>query len=211
MTTKIAITDDHVMVLKGIASMLESTPELDVVGLYENATQTLERIGEDRPDVLLLDINLPDENGIDLSKQLLKAYPDLKIIVLTNFEDMSFVKRMLKNGVHGYLLKNTDKLELITAMKTVLSGELFLQKDIQKQLLNQTSKSTIYNGLKPNLTRREHDVLVAISEELTTQEISEKLFISPKTVETHRMNIMSKLGAKNSVGIIKIAMEKQLL
>ncbi len=211
MTTKIAITDDHVMVLKGIASMLESTPELDVVGLYENATQTLERIGEDRPDVLLLDINLPDENGIDLSKQLLKAYPDLKIIVLTNFEDMSFVKRMLKNGVHGYLLKNTDKLELITAMKTVLSGELFLQKDIQKQLLNQTSKSTIDNGLKPNLTRREHDVLVAISEELTTQEISEKLFISPKTVETHRMNIMSKLGAKNSVGIIKIAMEKQLL
>ncbi len=211
MTTKIAITDDHVMVLKGIASMLESTPELDVVGLYENATQTLERIGEDSPDVLLLDINLPDENGIDLSKQLLKAYPDLKIIVLTNFEDMSFVKRMLKNGVHGYLLKNTDKLELITAMKTVLSGELFLQKDIQKQLLNQTSKSTIDNGLKPNLTRREHDVLVAISEELTTQEISEKLFISPKTVETHRMNIMSKLGAKNSVGIIKIAMEKQLL
>ncbi|MBC3759247.1 response regulator transcription factor [Hyunsoonleella sp. SJ7] len=211
MTTKIAITDDHVMVLKGIASMLEGTTQLKVVGLYENASQTLENIGADQPDVLLLDINLPDINGIDLSKQLLKSYPDLKIIALTNFEDTSFVKRMLKNGVHGYLLKNTDKLELVTAMKTVLSGELFLQKDIQQQLLNQTSKSTIDNALKPNLTRREHDVLVAISEELTTQEISEKLFISPKTVETHRMNIMSKLGAKNSVGIIKIAMEKQLL
>lgn len=199
------------MVLKGIASMLENTPELDVVGLYENASQTMENIGADKPDVLLLDINLPDINGIDLSKQLLKSYPDLKIIALTNFEDTSFVKRMLKNGVHGYLLKNTDKLELITAMKTVLSGELFLQKDIQQQLINQTSKSTIDNGLKPNLTRREHDVLVAISEELTTQEISEKLFISPKTVETHRMNIMSKLGAKNSVGMIKIAIEKELL
>lgn len=211
MITKIAITDDHVMVLKGIASMLENTPELDVVGLYENASQTMENIGADKPDVLLLDINLPDINGIDLSKQLLKSYPDLKIIALTNFEDTSFVKRMLKNGVHGYLLKNTDKLELITAMKTVLSGELFLQKDIQQQLINQTSKSTIDNGLKPNLTRREHDVLVAISEELTTQEISEKLFISPKTVETHRMNIMSKLGAKNSVGMIKIAIEKELL
>ncbi|MFD2726688.1 response regulator [Hyunsoonleella rubra] len=211
MITKIAITDDHVMVLKGIASMLEGTPELKIVGLYENASQTLEKVGVDQPDVLLLDINLPDINGIDLSKQLLKSYPDLKIIALTNFEDTSFVKRMLKNGVHGYLLKNTDKLELITAMKTVLSGELFLQKDIQQQLLNQTSKSTLDNGLKPNLTRREQDVLVAISEELTTQEISEKLFISPKTVETHRMNIMSKLGAKNSVGIIKIAMEKQLL
>lgn len=199
------------MVLQGIASMLSDTPELDVVGLYNNAQETLDNIEKDHPDILFLDINLPDINGIDLSKRLLKNYPELKIIALTNFEDISFVKRMLKNGVHGYLLKNTDKLELIKAMKTVLSGELFVQKDIQNKLLTQSTQTTVDNGLKPNLTRREHDVLVAISEELTTQEISEKLFISPKTVETHRMNIMSKLGAKNSVGIIKIAIEKQLL
>jgi len=211
MIIKIAITDDHKMVLKGITSMLQNTTDLQVVGTYENAKQTLDNIESDKPDVLLLDINLPDINGIDLSKKLLKTNPDLKIIALTNFEDISFVKRMLKNGVHGYLLKNTDKIELITAMKTVLSGELFLQKDIQLQLLSQTKKKISNNGLKPNLTRREHDVLVGISEELTTLQISEKLFISPKTVETHRMNIMSKLGAKNSVGIVKIAMEKQLL
>ena len=118
---------------------------------------------------------------------------------------------MLKNGAHGYLLKNTDKLEILEALKTVLSGELYIQKDIQKKLLNQTTNKKVGNGLKPNLTRREQDVLVAISEELTTQQISEKLFISVKTVETHRMNIMSKLGAKNSVGIMKIAIEKELL
>ena len=118
---------------------------------------------------------------------------------------------MLKNGVHGYLLKNTDKLEIVKALKTVLSGELFLQSDIQRRLLTQTKKVSTHHQLKPKLTRREHDVLVAIAEELTTQQISEKLFISPKTVETHRMNIMSKLGAKNSVGIVKIAMEKELL
>jgi len=211
MIIKIAITDDHKMVLKGITSMLQDTPDLQVVGAYENAQQTLTHIEGDAPDVLLLDINLPDINGIDLSKKLLKLNPDLKIIALTNFEDISFVKRMLKNGVHGYLLKNTDKLELVKAFKTVLSGELFLPKDIQLRLLSQTTKKTNNNGLIPKLTRREHDVLVAISEELTTQQISEKLFISPKTVETHRMNIMSKLGAKNSVGIIKIAMEKQIL
>lgn len=211
MITKIAITDDHRMVLKGIAAMLKDTKDIQVVGMYENTKETLENINKDAPDVLLLDINLPDINGIDLSKTLLKTYPELKIIALTNFEDISFVKRMLKNGVHGYLLKNTDKLELITAFKTVLSGELFLQKNIQSSLLSHTATKTADNGLKPNLTRREHDVLVAISEELTTQQISEKLFISPKTVETHRMNIMSKLGAKNSVGIIKIAMEKQIL
>jgi DNA-binding NarL/FixJ family response regulator len=211
MKIKIAITDDHVMVLQGIVAMLQDTVELQIVGTYENAKQTIENIEIDKPDVLLLDINLPDINGIDLSKQLLKIQPNLKIIALTNFEDISFVKRMLKNGVLGYLLKNTDKLELITAIKSVLMEELYLQKDIRKQLLNQTEKKSVDNGLKPNLTRREMDVLIGISEELTTQEISEKLFISPKTVETHRMNIMSKLGAKNSVGVVKIAIENQLL
>ncbi|WP_109853171.1 response regulator transcription factor [Aquimarina sp. AU58] len=211
MITKIAITDDHVMVLNGIVSMLETTPEIEITGVYENAEITITNLALQLPDVLLLDINLPDINGIDLSKQLLKSYPELKIIALTNFEDITFVKRMLKNGVHGYLLKNTDKLELISAIKTVLSGELYLQKDIHSKLLKQSIKSKNCNGLKPNLTRREKDVLIAIYEELTTQQISEKLFISVKTVETHRMNLMSKLGAKNSVGIIKIAIEKQLL
>ncbi len=211
MTTKIAITDDHVLVLKGIVSMLDSVPELRIVGTYKDANETLENIVRDLPDVLLLDINLPDVNGIDLAKLLLRKHTGLKIIALTNFEDMSFVKRMLKHGVHGYLLKNTDKLELLEALKTVLSGEVYLQKDIHKRLISQSPKKITDNGLRPKLTRREQEVLIAISEELTTQQISEKLFISPKTVETHRMNIMSKLGAKNSVGIIKIAIEKELL
>ncbi len=211
MITKIAITDDHTMVLQGIKSMLNNTNEIKVIATYKNAQETLEGLQKLLPHILLLDINLPDINGIDLSKKLLKAYPELKIIALTNFEDLSFVKRMLKIGVSGYLLKNTDKIELLKAFKTVLSGELYLQKDIKERLINQKERPTTHNGLQIKLTRREHDVLVAISEELTTQQISEKLFISPKTVETHRMNIMSKLGAKNSVGIIKIAIERELL
>ena len=208
---KLAITDDHKMVLRGIESMLKGTREIQVVGTYENADETIKHIEKDKPDVLLLDINLPDINGIDLCKQLVKKYPELKIIALTNFDDISFTKRMLKSGAHGYLLKNTDKLEILEALKMVLSGELYIQKNIQKRLLNQKLTKTVHNGLQPNLTRREQDVLLAISEELTTHQIAEKLFISVKTVETHRMNIMSKLGAKNSVGIIKIAIEKELL
>ncbi|MAX70728.1 MAG: DNA-binding response regulator [Flavobacteriaceae bacterium] len=211
MTTNIAITDDHEMVLRGIETMLNNTAEIKVIATYTNAKETIEGLKNDYPDVLLLDINLPDINGIDLSKQLLKTHKDLKIIALTNFDDMSFVKRMFKNGIHGYLLKNADKLELVTALKTVLSGELYIQKSINERLLNQTKSKPFDNGLNIKLTRREREVLIAISEELTTQQISEKLFISPKTVETHRMNIMSKLGAKNSVGMIKIAMERQLL
>ena len=103
------------MVLKGIETMMGNTSEVLVVATYANAQETIDGLKKDNPDVLLLDINLPDINGIDLSKQLLKAYPELKIIALTNFEDISFVKRMLKNGVHGYLLKNTDKIELVEA------------------------------------------------------------------------------------------------
>lgn len=211
MKTKIAITDDHRMVLKGIVAMLENTSEIKIVGTYENAEETIKNLSQNLPDVLLLDINLPDMNGIDLSKILLKKHPDLKIIALTNFEDISFVKRMLKNGVQGYLLKNTDRQELLEAIKVVLSGEQYLHKDIKKKLLYQSTNKKTPNTLVVNLTRREKEVLQAIYEELTTQEISEKLFISPKTVETHRMNIMSKLGAKNSVGIIKVAIEKELL
>jgi len=211
MTTRIAITDDHEMVLKGIETMLLDTEEINVVGTYKDANDTLKNIIKDAPDVLLLDINLPDINGIDLCKQLLKNNPDLKIIALTNFDETSFVKRILTNGAQGYLLKNTDKNELLEAIKTVFSGEQYLQRDIQKKLLFQAVGKTTNSTLLIKLTRREKEVLQAISEELTTKEISEKLFISPKTVETHRMNLMSKLGAKNSVGIIKIAIEKQLL
>ncbi|MEY8848276.1 response regulator [Psychroserpens sp. XS_ASV72] len=211
MKTRIAITDDHKMVLKGIESMLESASDLEVIQTFENAQHTLDGLKKQLPDVLLLDINLPDISGIDLSKHILKLYPNLKIIALTNFEDISFVKQMLKNGVQGYLLKNTDKQELVEAISTVLSGNLYVQKSVNDRLLNQFSSKPISNGLHIKLTRREQEVLMAISEELTTQEISEKLFISPKTVETHRMNIMSKLGAKNSVGIIKNAIEKGLL
>jgi len=211
MTTRIAITDDHEMVLKGIETMLLDTEDINVVGTYKDAKETLENITKDAPDVLLLDINLPDINGIDLCKQLLKNNPVLKIIALTNFDETSFVKRILTNGAQGYLLKNTDKNELLEAIKTVVSGEQYLQRDIQKKLLFQAVGKTTNSTLLIKLTRREKEVLQAISEELTTKEISEKLFISPKTVETHRMNLMSKLGAKNSVGIIKVAIEKQLL
>ena len=211
MTTKIAITDDHSLVLKGIESMLSDTDEIQVVGLYQNGQQTLDTIKDDAPDVLLLDINLPDTDGIDLCKRILKILPDIKIIALTNFEEISFVKRMLGNGAHGYLLKNTEKTELIKALKTVLEGGQYLQKDIQEKLMSHALGQKKKIGYIPKLTRREREVLEAIAEELTTQEISEKLFISVKTVETHRMNLMSKFGTKNSVGLIKTALEKGLI
>lgn len=211
MITKIAITDDHVLVLKGIKAMLTDTAGIEVVGTYETAQQTLDCIQDDSPDILLLDINLPDVDGIELCKTLIKQQPDLKVLALTNFEQISFVKKMLGNGASGYLLKNTQKAELIEALKTVLEGGQYLQKKIEKKLLSHALGQRKTNEFMPNLTRREQEVLEAIAEEFTTQEISEKLFISVKTVETHRMNLMSKLGARNSVGLIKTALKKGLI
>ena len=211
MKIKVAITDDHRLVLEGIQSMLDGLDGISVVGTYKDAAETIKHISKDKPDVLLLDINLPDINGIDLCKKLLKKDKNLKILALTNFDESSFVRRILNNGAHGYLLKNTDKPELLEAIKKVLQGEQFIQADIKTKLLNRALGKKSSTSLTPKLTRREHEVLVAISEELTTQEIAKKLFISPKTVESHRMNLMTKLGAKNSIGIIKNAIAKDIL
>ena len=211
MTIKVSITDDHFVVLKGIQSLLADEKHIEVISIQENGQSTLDAIEIAQPDILLLDINLPDINGIVLTKTITKLYPSVRIIALTNHEDVSFVKRMLDHGAYGYLLKNAHKKELLEAINTVVNGEKYLQESIKKKILNQSLGRQEDAAFQPKLTRRETEVLKSIYEELTTQEISEKLFISPKTVEAHRMNIMSKLGAKNSVGIIKIAIEKQLL
>lgn len=211
MTIKVSITDDHFVVLKGIEFLLEDEEHIEVISIQENGQSTLDALVQTQPDILFLDINLPDINGIVLTKTITKLYPKVRIIALTNHEDVSFVKRMLDHGAYGYLLKNAHKEELLQAIDTVYKGEKYLQESIKKKILNQSLGRQEDAAFQPKLTRRETEVLKAISEELTTQEISEKLFISPKTVEAHRMNIMSKLGAKNSVGIIKIAIEKQLL
>lgn len=211
MPIKVSITDDHLMVLKGLEALLNDVKHMTIVSTQENAQQTLELVETQAIDVLLLDINLPDINGIELTKQLLSINRELKIIALTNFEDISFVKRIIANGAKGYLLKNTHKEELIQAIEAVNNGEQYLQKKLKEKILNQSLGQIENSALRPKLTRREKEVLQCIADELTTKEISEKLFISAKTVESHRANLMSKLGAKNSVGIVKIAIQKQLL
>ena len=208
---KVAIIDDHPMVLKGIESMLEDNSEITIVASCDRIANLLEEFSSVIPDVLLLDINLPDGSGLDLAKELHHSYPNLKIIGLSNFSEPGFIKSMLRNGAKGYLLKNTGKQELQEAIKTVYDGTLYLPRTVKDILLSDSIGTPPKNTFIPKLTRREKEVLELVAREHTNHEIAEKLFISTKTVESHRYNLLQKLGARNTAGLIKSAMEKGLI
>lgn len=207
---QIAITDDHTIVIEGIKNMLKSNKEIEVLQSFENLKGTFENLN-DSIEVLLLDINLPDGNGINACKELLEKYKDLKIIALTNFEDSIFIKQILKNGAMGYLLKNTSKTELTEAIKEVNNGNRYLPKKISDILLNDSIGIEQSSYFIPKLTSREKEILALIIKEYTTDEIANELFVSNKTVESHRSNLMQKLGVKNSAGLVRVAFEKGLL
>ncbi len=208
---KVSILDDHQMVLRGIETMLEDVDEIKIIAAYGLGMELLDNIANNLPDVLLLDINLPDSNGLDLCKKLTLMYPNVGIIGLSNFSDTSFVKNMMRNGAKGYLLKNTDRKELIIAIRMVDKGNIYLPQNIQEILLNESIGNTVHNTFIPKLTRREKEVLNLIAKEHINQEIAELLFVTTKTVESHRNNLIQKLGVRNTAGLIRVAIEKGLL
>lgn len=207
---QLAITDDHTIVIEGIKTMLKSNKEIEIRQSFTTIQATMEGL-DSAIEVLLLDINLPDGNGIIACKDLLKKFPELKIIALTNFEDSAFIKQIMKNGANGYLLKNTDKTELVAAIKTVLSGDNYLPQHIREILLNESIGKGNSSYFIPKLTSREKEILALIIKEYTTDEMANALFISSKTVEAHRSNLIQKLGVKNTAGLVRVAFEKGLV
>ena len=203
---QVGILDDHHIVLQGIETALADCSTINV----QRSATTEEEILPHLPelDVLLLDINLNDADGVVLCKRFKKDFPELKIISLTSFSQVSFIKAMLRNGADGYLFKNVSSEELILAIETVQSNERYLGKEVNEALIQdglQTKKRN--SSFIPKLTRREKEVLSLIVDELTNQQMADKLFISLSTVETHRMNLCAKLGAKNTAGIVKNAIK----
>jgi DNA-binding NarL/FixJ family response regulator len=205
----IAITDDHTIVIEGIKNMLKSNEKIEVLQSFESLKDTFDNLN-DNVAVLLLDINLPDGNGIHACKKLLEKHKKLKIIALTNFEDSIFIKQIIKNGAMGYLLKNTSKAELTEAIIKVNNGNRYLPKKISDILLNDSIGIENSSYFIPKLTSREKEILALIIKEYTTDEIANELFVSNKTVESHRSNLMQKLGVKNSAGLVRVAFEKGL-
>lgn len=205
---RVYITDDHPIVLEGIKNLLSTRDEIALTGIFENSKDTLDALSREEPDLLLLDINLPDISGIELSKQIREIYHDLKIIVLSVHNEKAVIGSVLQNGVNGYVLKNSIGDEIIQAIHQVLEGETYMCKRTREIYHNQDN-----NGLDtiPKITRREKEILRLVTEGHTSSQIAEKLFISPHTVETHRKNLMEKFDVNNMTAIIKYATEFKLL
>jgi len=207
----IGIADDHMLVIQGIKAMLSKKNHLSIVFSAENGESLLNNLKISLPDVLLLDIQLPDVSGLDLCYQIAKEYPSLKILVLTNMDESFYVKQMIRNGAAGYLLKNTDQLTMIEAIEEVMMGNQYLDKQIQKNLMDEMLLGKKRSAQQVMLTKRELEILGLIAKEFTNHEIAESLFISLRTVQTHRLNISHKLNAKNMVSLVKEAYKRGLI
>ncbi len=209
---KVAILDDQHIVLNGVQLMLQDNPSgICLTGVYQNAEALLSGLRENVPDVLLLDINMPDISGDDIAAILYKQYPLIHILALTNFDTTHYIKKMLNVGVKGYLLKNTDKKTLIEAIQTVYNGNQYLEPIIKEQLLKEFTPQKQHNTAKPNLTKREKEILQLIVQQCSSQEIADKLFLSLRTIENHRYNLFQKLDVKNVVGLITRSYELGLI
>ncbi len=204
---KVFIVDDHYMVIEGIQSLLSHDPDIEFTGHASTAASCISYLDHHEPDVILLDISLPDMSGIDLCNEIKKKHPAVHILGLSTFNQHSFIEKMLEKGASGYLLKNASKHELSVAIKNVYSRKQYLSYEASMTLRD----SHVASLAAPVLTRREKEILLLISEGLTTPVIAEKLFISVATVETHRKNLLAKFKVKNTASLIKTAAENKLL
>jgi len=206
---RLIITDDHPVIRDGIKTVLANNKEIVLAGCAADGAELLELLETKKADVILMDFNMPGINGIEATKLVKKKYPDIKVISFSQYDEKRFIKQMLKNGANGYLLKNSSASEMVNAIKITHSGGMYLSEDLPNVFGEKPKRRSNY--LFPNLTGREIDVLKEICREKNTTEIAETLFLSPNTVETHRANLLLKVGVKNTAGLVKWAIENEIV
>ncbi|RLD86581.1 MAG: DNA-binding response regulator [Bacteroidetes bacterium] len=212
MKIKVLIADDHQLFREGLINLLSSSKEIDIIAHADNGKDAYEKAIIYNPDVILMDISMPVMNGEESTRLVKKQNPSIKVIALTMHSDKHYIKTMLEAGVDGYLFKNCTYNQLIEAIKTVVAGEKYLSGDITETLIDDylnTENSS--ENKESELTEREMDVLKLYAEGKTTREISEALFVSIKTVGTHRQHIMEKLDIKTTVEMIRYALKKGII
>jgi len=209
--TNVLIADDHQMFVDGLKSLLEEVKEICVVGEAKNGYEVLEICDQEKVDIVIMDINMPEMDGIQASRELLKRHPSVKILGLSMYNDRDYISDILKAGALGYILKNTGKEGLLSAIATLQSGENYLGEEVSKTLLNSFMKNPMVEQMTEKLSDREKEVLECIATGLTTHEIADKLFISKNTVETHRKNLLYKLKARNTAELVNNAYKQRLI
>ncbi|HEY4150489.1 MAG TPA: response regulator transcription factor [Chitinophagaceae bacterium] len=209
---KLLIADDHKVVLDGLVALLQAEPGFIIGATAYNGSQVLALSGKQPYDVCLLDISMPELDGIDTAKWLKKERPDIKIIILTTYSEKEIITRLLQIGVDGYLLKNSTRQELVTAIKKVAAGGHYFSNEVHDSILADYSLPGNLPGNEAVvLTQREKEILSLLAKEYTNEKIASALHISFRTVETHRKNMMQKTGASNLAGLLRYAYGKGLL
>ncbi|MCB0610172.1 MAG: response regulator transcription factor [Lewinella sp.] len=211
--TRILIADDHQLVIDGIKLMLSTEPDLECAGEANDGSRALDMLPELQPDLVILDINMPGLNGIETCRKIRESHPNLRILILSMLREVSLIKLVLKNGADGYLLKSAGRAEILDAIRKVRDGEKYFSPEVSALVMESLSgaRTKVSENPFPKLSRREKQVLRMIVDEYTTTEIAEKLFISFGTVETHRRNLLIKLGARNTAGLVRACFEYELL
>lgn len=216
MPVRVAIADDHVLFRKGLITILELDDDLEVMYDADNGEELIKKLEAQVPEVILMDLKMPVMDGMEATKLIKAKYPEVKILILSMYDEEKFIIHCLELGANGYLLKNTDPDEVVKAIHTVVEKDFYFNNHISTVMLKGLNQKTRAKG-KPQfdnsveLTKREREILELICKELTTPEMAEKLFISNRTVEGHRKNLLEKTGAKNTAGLVVFALKNELV
>ena len=206
---KIILADDHQMFVDGLRHLLSTEPGYEVVGVAFNGGQALNLLRQRQADLLILDINMPELNGIEVTKQVQKQFPGVKVLILSMYKESNFARELLRHGARGYLIKNASKEELLKAISVVGAGGTFVSQEVtgSKGHVEELQDDFVK---KHSLTEREVEILKLLVQQKTTAEIAEVLCRSIFTVDTHRKNLLKKLGLKNTAGLVRFTIENDI-
>lgn len=208
---KVLLVDDHPIVRRGVASCLAKEPGVQVIGEAANGQDALKKVRELNPDVVLMDVDMPQMDGLAVTQALRKEMPHIKVLMLSMYRDTDYILRILQSGAIGYVLKDAPAEELIRAIETVYGGESYFSADVARVAMNQFVRGTSEGPSAMTLTNREREVLIHIAEGFSNKEIASRLNVGVRTVETHRERIMRKLNIRNVAGLTKFAIAKGLI
>ena len=211
MSTKILIADDHDIIREGIKTILKKAPEYVVIGEAVDGEDVLDKVAKLKPEILLLDITMPKKSGLEIIDQIHRASPDTRVLIISVHKADAYVMRALKSGVKGYLNKENAADDLLPALKKIAAGQVYLSAEVSSFLLDKAQQGSEALSKGPGLTDREEEVLRLVAEGKTAKEIADAIFISVRTVENYKNNMLKKLGLHKTSDLIKYAIQNKIV